>query len=51
MHVAMTQNTAADFLLKIDLNSKEKVELKVQTRNDITIQPIQVNLQSTKRRR
>ena len=45
MHVAGTQNTAADFLSRIDLNPKEKVELKI--RNDITIQPIQVNLQST----
>ena len=45
MHVAGTQNTAADFLSRIDLNPKEKVELKI--RNDITIQPIQVNLQLT----
>ena len=45
MHVAGTQNTAADFLSRIDLNPKERVELKIQ--NDITIQPIQVNLQST----
>ena len=45
MHVAGTQNTAADFLSRIDFNPKEKVELKI--RNDITIQPIQVNLQST----
>ena len=45
MHVAGTQNTAADFLSRIDLNPKEKVELKM--RNDITIEPIQVNLQST----
>ena len=45
MHVAGTQNTAADFLSIIDLNPTERVELKI--RNDITIQPIQVNLQST----
>ena len=45
MHVAGKQNTAADFLSRIDLNPKKKVELKI--RNDITIQPIQVNLQST----
>ena len=45
MHVAGTQNTAADFLSRIDLNPKERVQLKI--RNDITIQPIQVNLQST----
>ena len=44
MHVAGTQNTAAEFLSRIDLNPKEKIELKI--RNDITIRPIQVNLQS-----
>ena len=45
MHVAGTQNTAAYFLSRIHLNPKERVELKI--RNEITIQPIQVNLQST----
>ena len=45
MHVAGTQNTAADFLSTNDLNPKEGVELKI--RNDITIRPIQVILQST----
>ena len=45
MHVAGTQNTAADFLSRIDLNPKERVELEI--RNDITMRPIQVNLQST----
>ena len=45
MHVAGTQNTAADFLSRIELNPKERVELKI--REDITIRPIQVNLQST----
>ena len=45
MHVAGTQNTAADFLSRIDLNPKERDELTI--RNDITIRPIQVNLQST----
>ena len=45
MHEAGTQNTAADFLSRIDLNPKERVELKI--RDDITIRPIQVNLQST----
>ena len=45
MHVAGTQNTAANFLSRIDLNPKERVELKI--REDITIRPIQVNLQST----
>ena len=45
MLVAGTQNTAADFLSRIELNPKERVELKI--REDITIRPIQVNLQST----
>ena len=45
MHVAGTQNTAADFLSRIDLNPKERVEFKI--RKDITIRPKQVNLQST----
>ena len=45
MHVAGTQNTAADFLSRIDLNPKKRVELKV--RNDITIRPIQVNFHTT----
>ena len=35
MHVAGTQNTAANFLLSIDLNPEERVELKI--REDITI--------------
>ena len=45
MHVAVTQNTAADFLSRIDLNPKKRVDVKI--RDDITIRPIQVNLQST----
>ena len=45
MHVAVTQNTSADFLSRIDLNPKERVDVKI--RDDITIRPIQVNLQST----
>ena len=45
MNVAGTQNTAADFLSRIDLNPKERVEITI--RNDIKIRPIQVNLQST----
>ena len=44
MHLASTQKTAADFSSRIDLNLEEKVELKIE--NDITIRPIQVNLQS-----
>ena len=45
MHVAGAQNTAADFLSRIEFNPKERVELKI--REDIKIRPIQVNLQST----
>ena len=45
MHVAGTQNTASDFLSRLDLNSKERVELKI--RDDITIRPIQTILLST----
>ena len=45
MHVAGTQNTADDFLSRIDLNPKERVQLKI--RNDITIRPIQVNQQTS----
>ena len=45
MQVVGTQNTAADFLSRIELTPKERVELKI--REDITIRPIQVNLQST----
>ena len=45
MHVAGTQNTAAEFLSWFDLIPEERVELKI--RNVITTQPIQVNLQST----
>ena len=39
------QITAADFLFRTDPNPKERVELKI--REDMTIRPIQVNLQST----
>ena len=45
MHVAGTQNTATDFLSRIDLNPKERIELKL--RDDIKVRPIQINLQST----
>ena len=47
MHVAGTQKTAADSLSRIDLNPKAKETVKLKIRNDITIRPIQVNLQST----
>ena len=45
MHVLGTQNTAPGFLSRIDFNPEERVELKI--REDITIRPIQVNLQYT----
>ena len=45
MHVEGAQNTAAGFLLSIQLNPKERVELKL--RENTTIRPIQVKLQST----
>ena len=46
MHVAGTQNTAAYFLYR-DSTSTPKKESKLKIRNDITIRPIQVNIQST----
>ena len=45
MHVAGTQNTAPDYLSRIDSNPKERVQLNIG--KDITIRPEQVNLQST----
>ena len=45
MHVAGAQNTAADFLSRIEHNSKERVEFKLG--EDVAIQPIQVSLQYT----
>ena len=45
MHVAGSQNTAADFLSRLELKPKEKVQLKL--RDDIITAPIEVNLQST----
>ena len=45
MHVAGSQNTAADFLSRLELTPKEKVQLK--QRDDIITAPIEVNLQST----
>ena len=45
MHVAGSQNTAADFLSRLELTPKEKVHLKL--RNDILTSPIEVNLQSS----
>ena len=44
MHVA-GQNTADDFLSRLELTPKEKVQLKL--RDDISTSPIEVNLQST----
>ena len=45
MHVARTQNTAADFLSRLELTPKEKVQLKI--RDDIITPPFEVNLLST----
>ena len=46
MHVAGFQNTAADFLSRLELSPKEKVQLKL--RDDIILtSPIEVNLQSS----
>ena len=45
MHVAGSQNTAADFLSRLELTPKEKVQLKL--RNDILTSTIEVNLQSS----
>ena len=45
MHVAGSQNTAADFPSRLKLTLKEKVQLKL--RDDILTSPIEVNLQSS----
>ena len=45
MHVAGSQNTAADFLSRLELTPKEKAQLKL--RDDILTSPIEVNLQSS----
>ena len=45
MHVAGSQNTAADFLSRLELTSREKIQLKLP--DDIITAPIEVNLQST----
>ena len=45
MHVAGSQNTAADFLSRLELTPKERIQIKL--RDDIITAPIEVNLQST----
>ena len=45
MHVAGSQNTAADFLSRLELTPKGKVQLKL--RDDILTSPIEFNLQSS----
>ena len=45
MHVAGTLNTAADFLSRLEITPKEKIELT--KREDIRTTPIQINMQST----
>ena len=44
-HVAGTLNTAADFLSRLEITPKEKIELTI--REDIQTLPIQINMQST----
>ena len=44
MHVAGSQNTAADFLYLLEQSPKERIQLKL--RDDIITAPIEVNLQS-----
>ena len=45
LHVAGSQNTAADFLSRLGLTPTEKIQLKLC--NDIVTSPIEVNIQST----
>ena len=45
IHVAGSQSTAADFLPRLELAPKEKVQLKLP--DDILTSPIEVNLQSS----
>ena len=45
MHVVGSQNTAADFLSRLELTPKGKVQLKL--RDDILTPPVEVNLQSS----
>ena len=45
MHVAGTLDTAADFLSRLEITPKEKIELTI--REDIRTTPIQINMQST----
>ena len=45
MHVTGSQNNAADFLSRLELTTKKKVQFKL--RDDIITAPIEVNLQST----
>ena len=45
MHVAGTLNTAADFLSRLEVTPKDKIELTI--REDIRTTPRQINMQST----
>ena len=45
LHLAGTQITSADFLSRIDFNTKERVKLEIG--EHMTKRPIQVNLQSS----
>ena len=43
-HIAGKTNTAADFLSRLEYLPKEKIQLKI--RDDVTITPIEVNIQN-----
>ena len=43
-HIAGKMNTAADFLSRLEYLPKEKIQLKI--RDDVTITPIEVNIQN-----
>ena len=45
MHVSGTLNTAADFLSRLEVTPKEKIELTI--REDIRTIPIKINMKST----
>ena len=47
MLVACSQNTASDFLSRLELSPKEKVHLKLKFLDDILTSSIEVNLQSS----
>ena len=44
-HIPGKMNTAADFLSRLEIDSNEKINLKI--REDIATKPIEVNIEST----